>query len=81
MNIWTYIIINFEGIKWLIKDWQFDLAGALSISMLTGCSRCKEDSGNSKQESNSKGKEVKNYITQLVEHPALDATRTGFVKH
>lgn len=56
------------------------LAGALSISMLTGCSQG-GDSGNSKQESNSKGKEVKKIgITQLVEHPALDATRIGFVK-
>ncbi len=56
------------------------LAGALSVSMLTGCSQG-GDSGNSKQESNSKSKEVKKIgITQLVEHPALDATKAGFVK-
>lgn len=52
---------------------SFILAGMLSVSALTGCSKGE----NSNQGSN----EMKKIgITQLVEHPALDSSREGFLK-
>ena len=51
------------------------LIGTIGVSLLAGCS--KEISNNEKA-SNNDMKKIG--ITQLVEHPSLDKTRTGFIK-
>lgn len=56
---------------------SFMLAGMLAGSVLTGCTKTENSSDSSEKGS----KEVKKIgITQLVEHPALDSSREGFVK-
>ncbi|MCY6959135.1 ABC transporter substrate-binding protein [Clostridium brassicae] len=54
------------------KKFSVLMAGVLLIGTLSGCSASKESKA---------GENVKKIgITQVVEHPALDATREGFIK-
>lgn len=51
------------------------MAGILSLSIFSGCARSQgEASGNSKE-----NKVIKIGISQIIEHPALDSARKGFI--
>lgn len=57
------------------KKLSIIMAGVLSLSILSGCAKSQGDtSGNSKE-----NKVVSIGISQIVEHPALDSARKGFI--
>lgn len=52
------------------------MAGILSLSILSGCAKSQADTSNNSKENN---KVVKIGISQIIEHPALDSSRQGFI--
>lgn len=52
------------------------MAGILTVSILSGCSKAKVETSNNSEGSN---KVVKIGISQIIEHPALDSSRQGFI--